>query len=137
MQGQAAPATVEEAKQRLVAVLADPHMRLPDLSSEAARLAGQGGNGQADAAMQAGLSRMLTRSGGAFKALAAGVACTLQLHLLSGPWNVASDSTLQVDLPTVWRFMGTPLLLLHALSSHFLVPMRHQQWCCFQLHPSR
>ncbi|KAK9816195.1 hypothetical protein WJX74_000320, partial [Apatococcus lobatus] len=93
--GHAAPATLDEAKQRLVAVLADPHMRLPDLSSEAARLAGQGGSGEADAAMQSGLSRMLTRSGGAFKALAAGVACTLQLHLLSGPWNVASDSTLQ------------------------------------------
>ena len=103
---------MEEGKQRLVAVLADPHMRLPDLSSEAARLAGQGGNGEADAAMQAGLSRMLTRSGGAFKALAAGVACTLQLHLLSGPWNVASDATLQVGAKTTCDITPASLYLL-------------------------
>lgn len=88
---------VADVKRRLVSILADPSMRLPDLAAELTRLAGieTDGLSQAQAAMEAGLNRMLLRSSGAFKALSSGISTALQLQLLAGPISFKADAGLQ------------------------------------------
>ena len=56
---------VAAAKQRLIAVLADPRLRLPDVAAEVAQLTG--GDAADEASVQAALGRMLSRSDPAFK----------------------------------------------------------------------
>lgn len=86
---------VGDVKRRLVSILADPSMRLPDLAAELTRLAGSESDGQSQAAMEAALNRMLLRSSGAFKALSTGISNAVQMQLLAGPSSVQSDASLQ------------------------------------------
>lgn len=86
---------VGDVKRRLVSILADPSMRLPDLAAELTRLAGTESDGQSQAAMEAALNRMLLRSSGAFKALSTGISNAVQLQLLAGPSSLQSDAGLQ------------------------------------------
>lgn len=59
----------QEARKRLGALLADPGTRLPHIATELARLSGVAAadSAECEARMSAGLSRLLSRSGGAFK----------------------------------------------------------------------
>lgn len=86
---------VDDVKRRLVSILADPSMRLPDLAAELSRLAGTEADAQSQAGIEAALNRMLLRSSGAFKALSTGISNAVQLQLLAGPNSVASDAGLQ------------------------------------------
>ena len=90
--------TVPEAadvKRRLLGILADPSMRLPDLAAELTRLAGSDSDSQSQSAMEAALNRMLMRSSGAFKALSSGIGNAIQLQLLASPASSQSDAGLQ------------------------------------------
>lgn len=86
---------VADVKRRLLGILADPSMRLPDLAAELVRLAGAESDASSQTAMEAALSRMLMRSSGAFKALSSGIGSAIQLQLLASPASVQSDSGLQ------------------------------------------
>ena len=86
---------VADVKRRLMGILADPSMRLPDLAAELTRLAGAESDTSSQTAMEAALNRMLLRSSGAFKALSSGIANALQLQLLASPASAASDAGLQ------------------------------------------
>ncbi|DBA87711.1 TPA: hypothetical protein ACH3X1_004714 [Trebouxia sp. C0004] len=86
---------VVDVKRRLMGILADPSMRLPDLAAELTRLAGSDSDAQSQSAMEAALNRMLMRSSGAFKALSSGIGNAIQLHLLASPASSQSDTGLQ------------------------------------------
>lgn len=86
---------VAGVKRRLMGILADPSMRLPDLAAELSRLAGAESNASSQTAMEAALNRMLMRSSGAFKALTSGIGNAIQLQLLASPASVQSDAGLQ------------------------------------------
>lgn len=93
--GGASMPEVADVKRRLLGILADPSMRLPDLAAELVRLAGSESDASSQTAMEAALSRMLMRSSGAFKALSSGIGSAIQLQLLASPASVQSDSGLQ------------------------------------------
>lgn len=86
---------VGDVKRRLMGILADPSMRLPDLAAELTRLAGSESDAQSQSAMEAALNRMLMRSSGAFKALSSGIGNAIQLQLLASPASSQSDAGLQ------------------------------------------
>ena len=86
---------VGDVKRRLMGILADPSMRLPDLATELTRLAGSDSDAQSQSAMEAALNRMLMRSSGAFKALSSGIGNAIQLQLLSSPASSQSDAGLK------------------------------------------
>ena len=86
---------VASVKRRLMGILADPSMRLPDLAAELSRLADAESDASSQTAMEAALNRMLMRSSGAFKALSSGIGNAIQLQLLASPASVQSDAGLQ------------------------------------------
>ncbi|DBA71287.1 TPA: hypothetical protein ACH3X2_011103 [Trebouxia sp. C0005] len=86
---------VVDVKRRLIGILADPSMRLPDLAAELTRLAGCDSDAQSQSAMEAALNRMLMRASGAFKALSSGIGNAIQLQLLASPASSQSDAGLQ------------------------------------------
>ena len=92
--GRAMP-ELADVKRRLMGILADPSMRLPDLAAELTRLAGSDSDASSQTAMEAALNRMLMRSSGAFKALSSGIGNSVQLQLLSSPASAQSDAGLQ------------------------------------------
>ena len=92
--GRSMPA-MADVKRRLMGILADPSMRLPDLAAELTRLAGSESETESQTAMEAALNRMLLRSSGAFKALSAGIVHSIQLKLLASPASSESDAGLQ------------------------------------------
>ena len=94
-QAEATRPQVGDVKQRLMGILADPSMRLPDLAAELTHLAGSYSNAQRQSAMEAALNRMLLRSSGAFKALSSGIGNAVQLQLLASPATSQSDAELQ------------------------------------------
>ena len=92
--GRAMP-ELSDVKRRLMGILADPSMRLPDLAAELTRLAGSESDASSQTAMEAALNRMLMRSSGAFKALSSGIGSAIQLQLLASPASAQSDAGLQ------------------------------------------
>eukprot|EP00887_Chlorella_sp_A99_P001730 scaffold8.g1730.t1 len=82
-------ADVEGAKRRLGALLADPGMRLPDVAAEINALAGGEPSEAAESGVQEALRRMLTRGGGAMRALTAALSDALHALLLRGPAHPA------------------------------------------------
>lgn len=101
---------VANMKRRLMAILADPSMRLPDLAAELSRLAGAESDASSQTAMEAALNRMLLRSSGAFKALSSGIGNAIQLQLLASPTSVQSDAGLQQAVSTALARCGAVAL---------------------------
>ena len=101
---------VVDVKRRLMGILADPSMRLPDLAAELTRLAGSDSDAQSQSAMEAALNRMLMRSSGAFKALSSGIGNALQLQLLASPASSQSDAGLQQGLNSALARCGAGAL---------------------------
>ena len=89
-----------DVKRRLMGILADPSMRLPDLAAELTRLAGSDSEAESQTVMEAALNRMLLRFSGAFKALSSGIGHAIQLQLLASPASSQSDAGLQQAVST-------------------------------------